>query len=51
AIAQYTFTKNSKLPQGLGTGSLYTNNIDSPLEIVGGNLYYNTKKKWELESK
>lgn len=40
AIAQYTFTKNSSLPQGLGTGALYTNNFESPLEVKGGNLYY-----------
>jgi L-alanine-DL-glutamate epimerase-like enolase superfamily enzyme len=26
AIAQYTFTKQNKLPQGLGTGQLFTNN-------------------------
>ena len=49
AISQYTFTKNSKLPQGLGTGSLYTNNIPSPLEIFEGSIKYNEKKKWNLE--
>lgn len=35
AIAQYTFTKNSKMPQGLGTGSLFTNNFESPLLLKG----------------
>ena len=49
AIAQYTHTKSSKLPQGLGTGSLFTNNISSPLEVCNGNLYYNTNKKWDLD--
>ncbi len=44
AIAQYTFTKNSILPQGLGTGSLFTNNIPSPLEVKNGNLTYNKSK-------
>ena len=48
AIAQYTFTKNSKLPQGLGTGSLFTNNIPSPLEVCNGSLHYNTNLKWNL---
>ena len=48
AIAQYTHTKSIKLPQGLGTGSLFTNNIPSPLEVCNGNLYYNTNKKWDL---
>ncbi|MBZ0328166.1 MAG: o-succinylbenzoate synthase [Altibacter sp.] len=49
AISQYTFTKNSKLPQGLGTGSLYTNNIAAPLEIKSGKLNYNSKKQWDTE--
>ncbi len=49
AIAQYTFTKNSKLPQGLGTGSLFTNNIDSPLEVRNGNMMYNLDNEWNLE--
>ena len=49
AISQYTFTKNSKLPQGLGTGSLYTNNIDSPLEVSNGALHYNTSANWNFK--
>lgn len=40
AIAQWTFTLNSKLPQGLGTGQLYTNNIVSPLLIEDSKLWY-----------
>jgi len=39
AIAQYTFTKNNPLPQGLGTGLLYSNNIPSGLTIENGHLY------------
>jgi len=46
AISQYTFIKNSKLPQGLGTGSLYTNNIDSPLEVSNGALNYSQSTGW-----
>ena len=49
AISQYTFTKNSKLPQGLGTGSLFTNNITSPLEIDDGKICYNINKQWNTE--
>jgi len=49
AISQYTFTKNSKLPQGLGTGSLYTNNIDSPLKVSNGALHYNTNAIWNFQ--
>jgi O-succinylbenzoate synthase len=49
AIAQYTFTKSSKLPQGLGTGSLFKNNIDSPLEVNNGNLSYNLDNEWDFD--
>lgn len=38
AIAQYTYTKENPMPQGLGTGQLYTNNIPSPLVIREGQL-------------
>jgi len=38
AIAQYTLTKNNPLPQGLGTGGLYTNNIAPFLKIENGFL-------------
>ncbi len=49
AISQYTFIKNSKLPQGLGTGSLYTNNIDSPLNVSNGALHYNSALVWDFK--
>ncbi|WP_203296619.1 o-succinylbenzoate synthase [Luteirhabdus pelagi] len=49
AIAQYTFTKNSTLPQGLGTGSLFTNNIDSPLKVRNGSLHYDTHGSWNID--
>ncbi|MAN60221.1 MAG: o-succinylbenzoate synthase [Flavobacteriaceae bacterium] len=48
AISQYTYTKNSKLPQGLGTGGLYTNNIPSPLEVSRGKIKYNRDGNWNL---
>ncbi len=40
AIAQWTATLNSDRPQGLGTGQLFTNNIDAPLYIKEGHLFY-----------
>ena len=47
AIAQYTYKLKSKIPQGLGTGGLFTNNIDSPLTVVNGGLFYlNNDKKY-----
>lgn len=49
AIAQYTFSKGVKMEQGLGTGSLYTNNIDSPLEVSDGILSYRADGKWNLK--
>ena len=48
AICQYTFVKNSNLPQGLGTGSLYTNNIKSPLVVANGTIFYDQKIAWEV---
>ena len=46
AITQWTYTLNPKGPQGLGTGSLYTNNIDSPLVVEKGYIGYDDTKKW-----
>ncbi|WP_298419975.1 o-succinylbenzoate synthase [uncultured Kordia sp.] len=48
AIAQWTYTLQSNLPQGLGTGSLYTNNFDSPLTIQNGALQYDIAKSWNV---
>ncbi|WP_334057591.1 o-succinylbenzoate synthase [Polaribacter sp. P097] len=48
AIAQFTYTLSSNLPQGLGTGSLFTNNIQSPLEVKKGTLQYNTSLNWNF---
>ena len=46
AIAQWTASLNSAMPQGLGTGSLFTNNIDSPLVVSAGVLQYDTNLNW-----
>lgn len=40
AIAQFTATKNNPLPQGLGTGSLFTNNFESALVLQGEQLSF-----------
>ena len=48
AIAQYTSTKDIDKPQGLGTGSLFTNNFESPLEILKEELWFNTNKNWDI---
>ncbi|WP_235294464.1 o-succinylbenzoate synthase [Portibacter lacus] len=49
AISQWTYIKNPNGHQGLGTGSLYTNNIDSPLEIQGEHIHYNPNRQWQLD--
>lgn len=48
AISQYTFELNNTMPQGLGTGGLYTNNFDSPLEVKDGKLWYEPQKNWKF---
>ncbi|KNB61355.1 o-succinylbenzoate synthase [Chryseobacterium sp. Hurlbut01] len=40
AISQYTFTKDNKMPQGLGTGGLFTNNFESKLLLNGDRLFF-----------
>ncbi len=41
ALAQFTATLNPTIPQGLGTGALFTNNLPSPLELDGEKLGFN----------
>jgi len=50
AIAQWTFLQNNSLPQGLGTGGLYTNNFDCPLVVEKGKLLYNNKLNWNTNA-
>lgn len=47
AIAQLTSTLDPSIPQGLGTGKLYHNNLESPLEIESGLIRYSPEKSWE----
>ncbi len=49
AIAQWTYGLNAKGPQGLGTGSLYTNNIPSPLEVENGKIKINPDLEWDFK--
>ncbi|MCE2743841.1 MAG: o-succinylbenzoate synthase [Fluviicola sp.] len=39
AVCQFTGEYANNLPQGLGTGGLYTNNIESNLTIENGEIY------------
>ncbi len=49
AIAQFTHDLQTKMPQGLGTGNLFTNNIESPLFVENGFLKYNSQLNWNFK--
>ncbi|CAN5228949.1 o-succinylbenzoate synthase [soil metagenome] len=48
AIAQFTANYPIYLPQGLGTGAIYDNNIPSPLVVKKGTLSLNSQENWDL---
>jgi O-succinylbenzoate synthase len=50
AIAQFTADYEIQIPQGLGTGQLFHNNIPSPLVIKDGALHYETTNDWDLSA-
>jgi len=47
AIAQLAATFPLEIPQGLGTGKLFHNNLDSPLLVHSGHLHYQQGITWE----
>jgi len=49
AIAQFTYLQNNPMPQGLGTGALYTNNFESPLQVSQGQLWYRNELEWAFD--
>lgn len=46
AISQFTAEYVPSLPQGLGTGQLYHNNVVSPLTVAGGEIRYLSHQNW-----
>jgi o-succinylbenzoate synthase len=46
AIAQFVAQYPIQTPQGLGTGMIYTDNVDSPLVVKKGTLQYNKSLEW-----
>jgi o-succinylbenzoate synthase len=48
AIAQWTATLNVRMAQGLGTGSVYADNIPSPLLAERGELRYRPEEEWDV---
>lgn len=49
AIAQWTSFLGTSIPQGLGTGNLFSYNIESPLVVRGEKLFYDPGLKWNYE--
>lgn len=47
AIAQWVSSLSPEMPQGLGTGRLYTDNIPSPLRQQGETLSYDPAENWD----
>ena len=48
ALAQWTYTLQNHIYHGLSTGSLFQNNIKSPLYLHGERLYYDPERRWDL---
>lgn len=48
ALAQWTATLQPRIPQGLGTGMVFSNNFASPLFQSRDFLAYNPLTKWEM---
>ncbi len=49
AIAQFSNQWEHSSVQGLGTGELFSNNINSPLYVSNGLLFYDPIKSWDLQ--
>ncbi len=48
AVAQWAATLDTRVAQGLGTGSVYADNIPSPLLAAKGELRYRPEVDWDL---
>lgn len=49
ALAQWTATLHTTIPQGLGTGGLFTNNLECPLRLDSDHLLYDPNVKIDDE--
>jgi o-succinylbenzoate synthase len=50
AICQFTSEFNTYLPQGLGTGSIYADNLRSPLTVINGSILYDSHHSWDVST-
>ncbi|PID95211.1 MAG: o-succinylbenzoate synthase [Bacteroidetes bacterium] len=55
AIAQWSYKiledhdlTKKMLPQGLGLGDIYQNNLSAPLDLRGEKLYHHPEKSWDM---
>lgn len=48
AVSQFAANYKLTIPQGLGTGAIYTNNVPSPLSVSADKLTYNPSGSWDL---
>ena len=49
SICQFTANYPIRIPQGLGTGAIYENNIESPLRVESGSISFDPTRVWNLE--
>jgi o-succinylbenzoate synthase len=50
AIAQLASTYDPSVPQGLGTGKIFENNLKSPLSVKNGSLFWDPAGSWTESS-
>lgn len=48
AIAQWVALKDNEMPQGLGTGQIYQNNIEGPVYLDGCSLRFDPEARWKM---
>jgi O-succinylbenzoate synthase len=49
AICQFSANYDPVLPQGLGTGAIYSNNFSSPLAVREGTIQWLEHGSWNLD--
>ena len=49
AICQWTSSLGDDRIHGLGTGQLFTTNVESPLRLVGTQLWVDPSKSWATD--
>ena len=48
AICQFAANYQTELPQGLGTGTIYDKNFESPLTVKDGYIFHDQNLDWEV---